>query len=284
MSVLTLVAYNQYSVSATAIKNELAGNGCGNYLIKRISGKCFRNDYSLPQLNMMLTSPNVVFNWGAYIPHSLLPSVVNGRAHNYSDKLKFFEGIEQGDYHEENSEPLAQHIPEWTTDPTVVSHWLEEGDTVIARASTKLSGGAGIVVCKPGDLFPYNYPLYTKYIKKNAEFRVHFFKQSNTINYFFQKKKRVPSFSVENPNDVWTVRNHANGWLFSSINFDTPEAVSRVARKFARDINLTYGAFDIIYNKLHNQAFVLEVNTAPGLSEKTLKFYTDNIRQYVGAV
>jgi D-alanine-D-alanine ligase-like ATP-grasp enzyme len=42
-------------------------------------------------------------------------------------------------------------------------------------------------------------------------------------------------------------------------------------------LGLNFGAVDVIYNEKENKYYVLEVNTAPGLSGTTLEKYVDAI-------
>jgi D-alanine-D-alanine ligase-like ATP-grasp enzyme len=44
---------------------------------------------------------------------------------------------------------------------------------------------------------------------------------------------------------------------------------------------LDFGAIDIIYNESRDQAYVLEVNTAPGLTGQTIQSYADAFRHLV---
>ncbi|MNY63636.1 hypothetical protein D3C86_2006230 [compost metagenome] len=43
-------------------------------------------------------------------------------------------------------------------------------------------------------------------------------------------------------------------------------------------IGLTFGAVDVIWNEYRHQAYVLEVNTAPGLTGTTLEKYAEAFR------
>ncbi len=47
-------------------------------------------------------------------------------------------------------------------------------------------------------------------------------------------------------------------------------------------LGLCFGAVDVLYNEKQNKAYVLEVNSSPGLSgEETLKRYTEEFKRYV---
>jgi glutathione synthase/RimK-type ligase-like ATP-grasp enzyme len=73
----------------------------------------------------------------------------------------------------------------------------------------------------------------------------------------------------------WQVRNHHNGFVFTRSGFDTPEAVSKAAMDAMRILGLDFGAVDVVYNSRENRAYVLEVNTAPGLEGSTVDDYAN---------
>jgi D-alanine-D-alanine ligase-like ATP-grasp enzyme len=51
--------------------------------------------------------------------------------------------------------------------------------------------------------------------------------------------------------------------------------------KFGAELALDFGAFDVILEKYTNHLIVLEVNTAPGLSPKTLELYRNGLQNLV---
>ena len=153
------------------------------------------------------------------------------------------------------------HIPEyWTTKPDKV-----ESGIIFARTKINSSGGDGIVVCRPGDAIP-DAPLYTRYIPKREEYRVHVV---NDKVIFIQQKKRM--LDVELSRDDKLIRNHANGWVFCLVDMDTiPEEIKHAGRLAVNGLGLHFGAVDILVGRDDNLPYVLECNTAPGLSSPTL--------------
>ena len=90
-----------------------------------------------------------------------------------------------------------------------------------------------------------------------------------------QRKARNPE--VDKPN--WKVRNHDNGFIFVRGGFTAPDAVLEEARRAIKALGLDFGAVDIIWNDKQGKAFVLEVNTAPGLEGQTIEDYAEGFRR-----
>lgn len=163
--------------------------------------------------------------------------------------------------------------PEWTADPTVARTWGDKAE-VFARTALNGHSGRGIVPCTPGTLA--NAPLYTKYIPKKDEFRVHVF-QGQVID-IQQKKKRL-DLPPERVN--FKIRSYENGWVFCRQNIRKPDDLEALAIAAVQSLGLDFGAVDIIYNEKNNKCFALEVNTAPGLTGQTVNSYSNAIRNYV---
>jgi len=166
--------------------------------------------------------------------------------------------------------------PPYTTDRVQAKEWLEGGDAVVERRLLRASAGRGLHLILPdaGGLSPA--PLYTKYIKKQDEYRVHVV-DGEVID--IQQKKRkleVPSEEVN-----YQIRNHHNGWVFARDGVVCPSAVSDSAIAAVRALGLDFGAVDIGYNVHRGKAVVYEVNTAPGLEGTTLdKYYAAMLKKF----
>ncbi|MNL18562.1 hypothetical protein D3C87_1397120 [compost metagenome] len=80
----------------------------------------------------------------------------------------------------------------------------------------------------------------------------------------------------------WKIRNHGNGFIFAR-NEDgiTPPDVLVQAVNAVKALGLDFGAVDVIFNDKEQKAYVLEVNTAPGLAGETLQGYVKRFAQYV---
>jgi glutathione synthase/RimK-type ligase-like ATP-grasp enzyme len=106
-------------------------------------------------------------------------------------------------------------------------------------------------------------PLYTRYVKKTDEYRVHVL-DNEVVDV--QKKMRKRGVW----NGEWMIRTHAHGWVFGRENIAPPQCVVDAARTAVNDLGLTYGAVDIGYNRHYASAVIFEVNTAPGMVNTTL--------------
>lgn len=149
--------------------------------------------------------------------------------------------------------------------------WLEKGNIVLAR-TTGGQGGSGITLVEPGGSLP-DQPLYTKYVKKKKEFRVHVFNES--VIDVQQKKKRTTTTTNS------LIRNLANGYVFCHENVVEPDGLRVLGVDAVRALGLQFGAVDIIWNEKENKCFVLEVNTAPGLCNTTAEKYANEIANLV---
>lgn len=160
--------------------------------------------------------------------------------------------------------------PEWTTDADCAYSWLENGNTVFARTRLQGHSGDGIVILSSTDDF-VPAPLYTKYIKKKKEFRVHVF---NDEVIDVQEKRRSMGSDAG-----FLIRNHANGFVFCRDDIVEPTDLRDVAIKAVSSLGLDFGAVDIIYNAHYDKCYALEVNTAPGLEGTTLQSYVNKIKE-----
>lgn len=171
-------------------------------------------------------------------------------------------------------------IPEFTTDMNVASQWLRLGHTVVERHELRGNSGDGIrIVTLHDDEMERNLtraPLYTRFITKTAEFRVHVF-QGQVIDYI--EKKKVTSERRDHTFNRY-ISSINCGWVFSRTNVrDIPE-VRQLGIRAVQALGLDFGAVDIVF--ADGIAYVLEVNTAPGLSGTTLVNYANAFLRYMG--
>lgn len=146
----------------------------------------------------------------------------------------------------------------------------------LARRTLTGSGGNDIVVVRPGDEWPVA-PLYVQYIPKLVEYRVHVFKEEDSFRILTRQKLRESD--AEQTNDQRLIRNRDNGWVFALVR-DEGGAVKAEAeaQKAISALGLDFGAVDVIIGRDDGLAYVLEVNTAPGIAcAATVGFYSRNI-------
>lgn len=179
------------------------------------------------------------------------------------------------------SEGGVSATPEWTTDKQRAKEWLQSGSTVFCR--TKLTGhsGQGIVVAKTV-LDLVTAPLYTKFIDKDSEYRIHVFD-----GQVIDQRKKVPATDGRAVTTDY-IYSHSNGYVFKFA--DAPTVVKQAAITAVRALGLDFGAVDVMSKAergtagipMSYKAWVLEVNTAPGLVGTTIQAYTNAIKRKFG--
>lgn len=136
---------------------------------------------------------------------------------------------------------------------------------ILARRTATGQGGEGITIVRMGQDLPTNCQLYTQYIRKYAEYRVH------VVNgeAIAVQQKRVRE-GAEMDDDQRLIRNAANGWVFCTVSVDDyAEQAKALAINAARALSLDIAAIDIIRGR-DNNLYVLEANTKPGLESPTV--------------
>lgn len=152
-----------------------------------------------------------------------------------------------------------------------------KGTTVVRHKLTGHSGEGIEIVDDPNEL--PSAPLYVEYIKKQDEYRIHVGKKDGaTVVISKQRKARcldVPDSEVD-----WKVRNHKNGFVFVRQDVHPPDIVLVAACSALDASGLDFGAVDVIYNAKERKAYVLEINTAPGLEGQSIDDYVVFFRGY----
>lgn len=160
--------------------------------------------------------------------------------------------------------------PEFTTDRAVAAAWVRDGGVAVCRTILRGSEGRGIVVAESEDQL-VGAPLYTKYVKKKKEFRVHVL-NGEVIDVSEKRKRR------DHPNERDTrIRNTANGYVFCRDGLAQPDGLGELARRAVESLGYRMGAVDVVYNERNNQLYVLEVNATPGMEGTTLQRYAEKI-------
>ena len=149
---------------------------------------------------------------------------------------------------------------------------------IVARKLIYASEGRGIVIFNKEDT-PPPAPLYTEYIVKKKEFRVHVF--NNQVIDIAEKRKRV-GYTGERDN---LIRNTANGYVFCRTNIVEPDNLRALALSAVAALGRSQGAVDVIWNEKQDKCYVLEVNSRPGMEGTTVAKYAEAIYQkYLGEI
>ena len=213
-------------------------------LTKALGYKVWRGPPKPFSLN--LSWGNHVVGVGKWINHP-------AKLHAASNKLTTFKALEAAG---------VSHVP-YTTSKESAEGSSKDGATVFAR-TVQGQSGSGITIVAPGEAMP-NMPLYTQYVKKKKEFRVHVV--GGQVIDVQQKKKKNGS---EVKTLIW---NHDNDYVFCHEEVVEPDDLRAFGIAAVAAVGLDFGAVDIIYNEFQDRCYVLEVNSAPGLCDTTCGKY-----------
>ena len=162
-------------------------------------------------------------------------------------------------------------IPKFTTLIDEAKEWIKNDRVAVARTLLRGCGGRGIYLVDNENHLP-DCTLYTRYIKKSAEYRIHIF--MGTVLHMQKKMLRNGS-----EGNNFQIRNYNNGWIFGSKNIAVPQDVVEQALLAGKALNLDFGAVDVGWQEKSQKAFVYEVNTAPALEGTTLDLYCQRVRR-----
>jgi len=168
----------------------------------------------------------------------------------------------------------VRSVPFTTDRSTAQEKWVGEGCTVVARTHLRASGGKGIIIVSEGEL--PKAPLYTRYIPKKDEYRVHVVGGKVVDVQRKMRKKDVPDNEVN-----WKVRNVAGGFVFGREGVDPSWDILDQSIRAVEALGLQFGAVDVLWNEAGGRAYVLEVNTAPGLEGSSIDVYVSAINEYL---
>lgn len=254
-----LFPYNAGSASAAALAAQLG--------VRRIrtQGSSF-----------VPTERHVIINWGraamppAYTDRITILNRPEAVA-RVSNKLRFFESF--------RGTNTAWFLPPHYTTREEAQAAMDGRNRMVARSVLNGHSGEGITIhTNPNDL--PQAPLYTLYIPKQDEYRIHMVRENGGATVFdVQRKAKREEVSREDAN--WEVRNLAGGFVYVRNNVAVPDVVIEAAQAVFLESYLDFGAVDVIYNLQRNAAYVLEINTAPGLIGTTLTNYTEALQALV---
>lgn len=230
------------------------GSASAKKLAETVEGKVLK----LKGSKFVARAGDLVINWGASaVPDFGKARVLNKDVRNAQCKLATFKALSAN----------GIRTPEFTEDRKVAEGW---GGDIVCRTKLRGHSGDGIVLAEgPGQVVPA--PLYTKYVKKKDEYRVHVLGDQS---FFIQRKAR--KLDVEDPN--WKIRNLAGGFVFVEVGADdTPRDVRDLAVRSIAALGLDFGGVDVMWNENEGKAYVLEINTACGLEDRTAERYRDQV-------
>ena len=242
------------------------GSASARTLADHVGGKVLK-------LNNSRFSPSrgdLVINWGASnVPHFGEATVLNRDVSVAQCKLATLRALNE----------VEIRVPEFCTHSRdIPADWYP----VVCRTKLRGHSGDGIVIANtPEELV--DAPLYTKYIRKKDEYRVHVMRTAPVPGlglvgrsaFFVQRKAR--KLDVAEPN--WQVRNLAGGFVFVEVPIaEVPDDVINQAESAVEALELDFGGVDVMRNDREQRAYVLEINTACGLEDRTAEHYATAFR------
>lgn len=211
---------------------------------------------------------HVVINWGSStVPNWLTPQtrIINrpeavGIA---SHKVRCFQVLSRA----------GVAIVPFTTSWREAMRWV---GSVYVRTVLQGHSGEGIEIYNESQTLPHA-PLYTKKVQNHGEYRVHV--MNGEVIGYRKKSRRHEDTPSEAQNAVRTL---GNGWIYRSGQLERLERVEELAVRAIDALGLDFGAVDIIMDE-NGEVFVLEVNTAVGLSDSTLQEYISGFNRNYNA-
>lgn len=306
--------YKNASASATAIRDKL----------RELGAPSTKKEFSWDSFCHMWTSNFPVFrhdkmlivNWGnsdfnpgTGVERIILDRSEHGNFHNsrtrsggrpvsdirllnsgircISDKLQFFRTF--GVHGNASLLPAYWQPLNNNNNLQALRTYIARGGPVVERQKLSASSGDGIrIIRNLEDLDNHRiYHLYTAYIKKAEEYRVHF--GEGRVIAIQQKRLRR---NYNEPGTIegatrFEVRNLSSGWVFCRENVNMPPVCLEVVNSFIPTLNargIDFGAIDLIYNQRNNQAYILEVNSAPGTEGQTVSDYAGMFKRIADAL
>jgi glutathione synthase/RimK-type ligase-like ATP-grasp enzyme len=254
-----IYAYKDYSKGAKALSKELG----------------FKFQKKTKLLETLLEDSTsvkpILINWGA---GSISPEITTrvSRIINppkltniCSDKVEFFD---------KQAAANNVRIPVYTKDQTEALDWVNNGITVMGRKA-RGSCGTDIHFFEDDPEGFANSDFWAQYKKKKDEFRVHVV-GGNVIAVQRKALRDVDPVSgekIDRSTVDFRIRNHRNGFIFQRNDITVPDDVTTQALTAVKNIGLDFGAVDVIFNEKEGKAYVLEINTAPGLEGTTVTDY-----------
>lgn len=242
-----MYSYDEHSESGIALARAL-----GTKMIKHTDSK-YRGDLD-----------KVVLNWGCSdLPVQVRRSTIINPENSVAqaiNKVKAFRILAKAG---------VRTVP-FTEEKATATAWLAEGHRVFARTRVKGKDGEGLVECFINDQIP-EARLYTKVIKQQKEYRVNLVdarEQPGNLGWgvAVQRRVKLDDFQGEVHPDIKT---SGNGYGFKYVTQNIPDDVITQAKAALVALNLDFGGVDVLYGE-DNQAYVLEVNTAPAFTPRAI--------------
>lgn len=216
--------------------------------------------------------PEYLIRWGSRSGAGYRPSedVINSQQsiQNCSDKLSSLRQMSDG----------GIPVPEFTTDRDEIRDTF--GYPALGRAENHTRGQDVNLIMQWRDAYLTDgNDYFIEYIPTQYEYRYHVI-DGEVVQIH---EKRLQS---DEDNHAY-IRNHETGWVFVEPRSDTPD--NQLAIDAVGSLGMDFGAVDIIKTEPelaesgdYEDAYVLEVNSAPSLEETNLEIYGEKFAEMVG--
>ena len=240
---IKVYAYNQGSRSAKALARALNGR----VLLRR--GSKYRR-----------RPEDLIINWGAADSPFNGPRVANqpDAIKDASNKLTCLKTLKEAG---------VRVPPFWTRKQDIP----DDAFPIVCRKLLTGSGGRGIVIAENRAQL-VDAPLYTKYIKKKDEYRVHLLRHPERGTFVVSQQRKAKRNGADAD---FKIRNLENGFVFVRDGVNPPQDVIAQSFSAIENSGLAFGAVDVVWNERKGEAYVLEINTAPGLEGQTVEDYAN---------
>jgi hypothetical protein len=208
------------------------------------------------------TPGTVLINWGnGNCPHPMALNPASAIL-GVIDKVKFFKALEG-----------TGLVPPCAFSKTGAANLSYP---VVCRTLTDGADGQGIKIADSAAQL-VDAKLYTSYIDKTSEYRIHVGRNRAGEIVIIGRQKKYLTENFTGDKRIWT----GNETKFTWIDTAVPPVIAVAKAVFAKFPELTFGAFDIVYNNSTEKAYVLEINSAPMLNADTVKAYANFFRTFL---
>jgi hypothetical protein len=170
-------------------------------------------------------------------------------------------------------------ITPFTTSRREAEQWLADGAlAVFCRKDLQGQNASGVVVARRLNEL-VDAAVYTKYVRKDPEYRVHV--MNGECFYANIKTCHKEKQAALNGNPL--IRSGSHGWFFTHMDDLPAKNVQDACIAAVRALGLDFGGVDVGVNLDNGEAVVFEVNTAPESGPNTTKAYKQAFQKHYGA-
>lgn len=168
----------------------------------------------------------------------------------------------------------------FTTSRREAEGWLRERNrplAVLCRTELEGKDAAGLVVARELNQI-VDAPLYTRYVKKLHEYRVHV--MNGECFYVNKKVKKAADAVPRDANPL--IRSGSHGWFFHDVEgIPLSAAVQQACVDAVQALGLDFGGVDVGVTA-EGTPVIYEVNTAPEMGPNSTRHYKEAFKKHYG--